>query len=44
MTPPGVFSTVASGLNYPNSLAIDAAGNLYFTHVYSGTVSEIISP
>ena len=42
MTPAGVVSTfVSSGLNTPEGLAFDAAGNLYVANAGNNTISEV---
>ncbi len=40
-TPGGAQSTVASGLNGPNGLACDSAGNLFVAVTGSGNIIEI---
>ena len=45
MTPAGAVSTfVSSGLDEPEGLAFDAAGNLYVANFKSGTISKIAPP
>ena len=41
VTPAGVVSTFATGLNNPFSLAFDSSGNLFVANVGSNTVSEV---
>src|SRR5439155_101531 len=41
VTPAGALSTFASGLNGPDGLAFDAAGNLYVANRVGNTVSKV---
>jgi hypothetical protein len=41
VAPDGTQHTVGSGFSGPNSVAVDAAGNVYVSDHYSGTVVEV---
>ena len=41
VTPAGVVSTLVTGLNVPDGLAFDAAGNLYVASGGSNTVDKV---